>query len=150
MYLFVEVTNITKDNIVWAQFTVTGYYPSALQLSRQIPKERVRIETCCLCFKTIHVDWDDTKVTGISGIEVTIPTSANVSIFTDNDLTNINDDHFEINLMAHLLNQINIVPLLPPRYDYYNDPPEGGIEQAITSTLTGAIATAPLLSFTVQ
>ena len=57
----------------------------------------------------MHVDWDDIKVTGISGIEVEMPTTAKVLIFMDNDLTNINDDHFEINLMAHLLNQMYIV-----------------------------------------
>ena len=33
-------------------------------------------------------------------------------IFTDNDL--FNDDHFEINLVAHLLNQIYVVPVPPP------------------------------------
>ena len=72
----------------------------------------------------MHVDWDDIKVTGISGIEVEMPTMAKVLIFMDNDLTNINDDHFEINLMAHLLNQTYIVPSPPPRYDYYDDPLE--------------------------
>ena len=40
-------------------------------------------------------------------------TEAKVLIFTDNDLTHINNDHFEINLVAHLLNQIYIVPVPP-------------------------------------
>ena len=44
-----------------------------LRITRQIPKERVRIETCCLCFKMMHVDWDDIEITGISGIEVKCP-----------------------------------------------------------------------------
>ena len=51
-----------------------------------------------------------------------MPTEAKVWIFMDNDLTHINDDHFEINLVAHLPNQIYIVPVPPPRYDYYDDP----------------------------
>ena len=40
-------------------------------------------------------------------------------IFTDNDLTHITDDHFEINLVARLLDQICIVasPQSPPRCD---------------------------------
>ena len=86
----------------------------------------------------MHVDWDDMKVTGISGIKVEMPTMAKVLVFMDNNLTNINDDHFEINLKACLFNQIYIVPSPPPRYDYYDDPPEGGIGQATTSTATGA------------
>ena len=45
--LFVEVTNVTKGNTVWAHFM-----------------------------------------------------AAKISIFTDNDLTHITDDHFEINLVA--------------------------------------------------
>ena len=96
------------------------------------------------------VDLDDMKVTAISGIEVEMPTMAKVSIFMDNDLTNVNDDHFEINLMACLLNQIYILPSSPPRYDYYDDPPEGGMGQATTSMATGATTTASPFSLTVQ
>ena len=68
------------------------------------------------------IDWDNTVVTGISGIKIDMPREAKVSIFTDNDLTHINDDLFEINLVAHLLNQIHVVPVPPPQYDYYDDP----------------------------
>ena len=42
-------------------------------------------------------------VTGISGIKIDMPSDAQVSIFTDNDLTHINDDHFEINLWCDYL-----------------------------------------------
>ena len=34
--LFVEVTNITKGNGIWAHFVSTGYFPSQIQLSRPI------------------------------------------------------------------------------------------------------------------
>ena len=60
----------------------------------------------------MHVDWDNAVVTGISGIKIDMPTEVKVLISTDNDLTHINDDHFEINLVVHLLNQINVVPAL--------------------------------------
>ena len=65
------------------------------------------------------VDWTNTEVTSISGIRIDMPTEAMISIFMDNDLTYINDDHFKINLVAHLLNQIYVVPppILPLRYD---------------------------------
>ena len=44
---------------------------------------------------------------------------AYVSIFTDNDLTHITEDHFEIKLIARLLDQIYVIqpPIFPPRYD---------------------------------
>ena len=77
-----------------------------------------------------------------------MPTGAKVSIFTDNDLTHINDDHFEINLVAHLLNQIYVVPTPPPRYDYYYDPHANVADEPILSTSMGATASAPLFSFT--
>ena len=48
----------------------------------------------------MHIDWDNTMVTGISGIKIYMPSDAKVSIFTDNDLTHINDDHFKINLVS--------------------------------------------------
>ena len=45
--------------------------------------------------------------------------TAYVSIFTDNDLTHITEDHFEIKLIARLLDQIYVIPapVFPPRYD---------------------------------
>ena len=48
-----------------------------------------------------------------------MPYEAKISIFTDNDLTHITDDHFEIKLVARLLDQIYVVlsPQFPPRYD---------------------------------
>ena len=49
------------------------------------------------------IDWMNTKVTGISGIIIEMSNEAKISIFTNNDLTHITDDHFEINLIAHLL-----------------------------------------------
>ena len=94
--LFVEVTNLMKGNTVWTHFTSTGYYITLIRLSRQILKKN--------CFKMMHIDWDNTVVTGISSIKIEMPTETKVSIFTDNDLTHINDDHFEINLVVCLLN----------------------------------------------
>ena len=79
---------------------MTGYYPTLIRLSQQIPKENVRIDTSSCCFRMMHVDWDNTLVTGISGIKIDMETEAKVSIFTNIDLTHINDDHFKINLVA--------------------------------------------------
>ena len=42
--LFVEVTNVTKGNRIWAQFASTGYFPSQIQLSIPIQKDDVQIE----------------------------------------------------------------------------------------------------------
>ena len=77
-----------------------------------------------------------------------MPTEAKVLIFTDNHLTHINDDHFEINLVAHLLNQICIVSVPPPRYDYYDDLHVNVTDEPILSTSTGATALAHPFSFT--
>ena len=95
----------------------------------------------------MHIDWDNTVVTGISGIKIDMPTEAKVSIFTDNDLTHINNDHFKINLVAQLLNQIYEFPVLPPRYDYDNLH-ANVIDEPTPSTSAGATAPAPLFSFT--
>ena len=44
---------------------------------------------------------------------------AYVSIFMDNDLTHITEVHFEIELIARLLDQIYVIqlPMFPLRYD---------------------------------
>ena len=94
--LFVEVTNVTKGNGIWAHFVSTRYFPSQIQLSRPIQKDDVQIETVCCIFKRIRINWSSINVTGISGTMITMPDMAYVSIFTDNDLTHITEDHFEI------------------------------------------------------
>ena len=104
------------------------------------------METFCCIFKCIRINWSSIIVTGISGTMITMPDIAYVSIFTDNDLTNITEDHFEIKLIARLLDQIYVVqsPMLPPRYD---DTPPGEYEysQAHTST-DGTRPSAPQFS----
>ena len=117
--LFVEVTNVTKGNGIWAHFVSTGYIPSQIQLSRPIQKDDVQIKTVCCIFKRIRINWSNINVTGISGTMITMPDMAYVSIFMDNDLTHITEDHFEIKLIARLLDQMYVVqpPMFPPRYD---------------------------------
>ena len=90
--LFVKVSNITKGNSIWAHFTVTGCFPSQIQISRPIQKEDVQIETCCCIFKCMRVNWSNITVTEISGITIDMPEIAKVSIFTDNVLTHIIDE----------------------------------------------------------
>ena len=101
--LFVEVTNVTKGNGIWAHFISTGYFPTQIQLSRSIQKDHVQIETVCCIFKWIRINWLSINVTGISRTMITMPDTAYVSIFTDNDLTHITEDHFKIKLIARLL-----------------------------------------------
>ena len=82
------------------------------------------------------IDWMNTEVTGISGIRIEMPNEAKISIFSDNDLAHITDDHFEINLMACLLDQIYVVPSpqSPPRYD---DVPSDAMTYAQSVNSTG-------------
>ena len=84
-------------------------------MSRQIQKEDVQVETFCCIFKCIRINWSSIIVTGISGTMITMPDMAYVSIFMDNDLTNITEDHFKIKLIARLLDQIYVIqpPMLP-------------------------------------
>ena len=117
--LFVEATNVTKSNGIWAHFVSTGYFPTQIQLSRPIQKDDVQIETVCCIFKWIRINWSSINVTGISRTMITMPDTAYISIFTDNDLTHITEDHFEIKLIARLLDQMYVIqpPMFPPRYD---------------------------------
>ena len=135
--LFVEVTNITKGNSIWAHFTVTGCFPSQIRISRPIEKEDVQTEPFCCIFKCMGVNWSNIIVTGMLAITIVMPEIAKVTIFMDNDLTHITDDHFEIKLIARLLNQIYVVqpPMLPLRYD---DAPPGEYEYSQLSTSIGS------------
>ena len=96
---------------------------------------------------TMHIDWDNIMITGISGIKIDMSSDAKVSIFTDNNLTYSNNDHFEINLIARLLNQIYVVLVLPPEYDY-NILHANVMAELTPSTSAGATASAPPFSFT--
>ena len=117
--LLVEVTNVTKGNGIWAHFISTGCFPTQIQLSRQIQKDDVEIETVCCMFKWIRINWSNINVTGIFRTTINMPDMAYVSIFMDNDLTHITEDHFKIKLIARLLDQMHIVQpqVFPPRYD---------------------------------
>ena len=68
---------------------------------------------------------------------IVMPEIAKVSIFMDNDLTHIMNDHFEIKLIARLLYLIYVVqpPMLPPRYD---DAPPGEYEYSQQATSTSS------------
>ena len=50
---------------------------------------------------------------------ISMPDTTYVSIFTDNDLTHITEDHFEIKLIATLLDQMYVIqpPVFLLRYD---------------------------------
>ena len=113
------MTNVSKGNEIWVHFALTGCFPSQIQILRPIQKEHVQIETFCCIFKCIRVNWSSINVTGISGTMITMPDIAYVLIFMDNDLTNTTEDHFEIKLIARLLDQIYVIqpPMFPPRYD---------------------------------
>ena len=91
----------------------------------------------------MRVNWSNIIVTGISGMTIVMPEIAKISIFMDNDLTHITDDHFEIKLIARLPNQIYVVqpPMLLARYD---DAPPGEYENSQPSTsIGGARPSAP-------
>ena len=71
---------------------------------------------------------------------ITMPDTAYVSVFMDNDLTHITEDHFEIKLIARLLDQMYVVqpPMFPPRYD--DAPPQ---EYEYLQTHTSTAGTRP-------
>ena len=119
-------------------------FPTNINFSRPIPKESVRIETRCCIFKRMIIDWTNMEVTGISGIRIEMPNEAKISIFTDNDLTHITDDHFEIKLVARLLDQIYVVPSpqSPLRYD---DTPLDDMSFTQTVNNTGSLMASVLM-----
>ena len=91
------------------------------------------------------MDWTNTEVTGISGIKIEMPSEAKISIFTDNDLTHITDDHFEIKLIERLLDQMYVVQSSqsPPRCD---DTPLDPMSFTHTVNNTGSLTvSAPML-----
>ena len=133
-----------KGNTVWAHFMATGYFPTNIHLSRPISKESIRIETRCCIFKGMIIDWTKTEVTGISGIRIEMPNEAKIMTFTDNDLIHITDDHFEIKLVAQLLDQIYVVPSLQSPLRYNNAPPDLCLSQSVNST-GSPMASTPMM-----
>ena len=92
------------------------------------------------------IDWTNTEITGISGIRIEMPNEAKILIFTDNDLTCITDDHFQINLIACLLDQIYVVPSPPSPSRYDDDAPLDVMAFPQSSNSTGApMASAPMM-----
>ena len=90
------------------------------------------------------IDWTNTEVTGISGIRIEMPSEAKISIFTNDDLTHITDDHFEIKLIARLLDQIYVVqsPQSPLGYE---DNPLDPMSSTHTVNNTGSLTASALM-----
>ena len=90
------------------------------------------------------IDWTNSEVTGIFGIRIEMPKEAKISVFTDNDLTHITDDHFEIKLVARLLDQIYVVsfPQSPLRY---SDTPLDPMSLTQTLNNTGSLTASALM-----
>ena len=91
----------------------------------------------------MRVNWSNIIVTGISGMTIVMPEIVKVSIFTDNDLTHITDDHFKIKLIARVLDQIYVIqpPMLPPRY---NDAPPDEYEYSqLPTSINSTTPSAP-------
>ena len=74
-----------------------------------------------------------------------MPNEANIPIFTENDLTHITDDHFKINLVARLLDQIYVVPSpqSPLRYD--DAPPDAMTFAQSVNSAGSPMASAPMM-----
>ena len=91
------------------------------------------------------IDRTNTEVTGISAIKIEMPKEVKILIFTDNDFTHITDDHFQINFIACLLDQIYIVPSppSPPRYD--DAPPDAMAFPQSSNSTTGLMPSAPMM-----
>ena len=91
------------------------------------------------------IDWINTEVTGISGTRIEMPNEAKISIFTDNHLNHIRDDHFEIKLVAQLLDQIYVVPS-PQSSLRYDDAPLDPMTCTQSVNSTGSpMASAPMM-----
>ena len=90
------------------------------------------------------IDWTNMEVTGISGIRIEMPSEAKISIFTDNDLTHVTDDHFEIKLIVRLLDQIYVVQL-PQSTLGYEDTPLDPMSFTQTVNNTGSLTASALM-----
>ena len=91
------------------------------------------------------IDWTNMEVTGISGIRIEMPNEAKISIFTDNDLTHITDDHFEIKLIARLLDQIYVVPSPQSPLRYVDTPLDPTSFTQTVNNTDSLMASAPML-----
>ena len=74
-----------------------------------------------------------------------MPNEAKISIFTDHDLTRITDDHFEIKLVARLLDQIYVVPS-PQSHPRFDDTLQDPMTFTQTVNNTGSpMASVPMM-----
>ena len=91
------------------------------------------------------IDWTNTEVTGISGIRIEMANKAKISIFTDNDLAHITEDHFQINLITHLLDQIYVVPSHPSPLRYDDALPDAMVFPQSSNSTGGPAASQPMM-----
>ena len=76
------------------KFCIKWIFPFTDSIIKTDSEGRYTDRNCVCCiFKRIRINWSSINVTGISGTMITMPDTAYVSIFMDNDLTHITEDH---------------------------------------------------------
>ena len=108
--IFLEITNRSKGNTLWAHLKAVGLYPTSFTVNGQLTIEDIEVTKCC-CFKMIRINWRDVHIMDYTGKIHVMPNTTWLSILTESDLTNLNpEDAYDIRILGRILDHIMEIP----------------------------------------
>ena len=113
--IFLEITNITTCQTIWAHLTKVAVYPSQLFLNQKLNSNQISMSKFC-CVQQISIDWNDIMLITNNHKEIQLPNKAAISIWTPTSINYIEQHiQYDIRIMARILDhviEINILPVL--------------------------------------
>ena len=104
--IFLEVTNTTTCQTIWAHLTKVAVYPSQLFISHKLNSNQINMSKFC-CVRQVSIDWNDIMLITNNHKEIQPPNKAAISIWTPTSLNDIEQHiQYDIRIMARVLDHV--------------------------------------------
>ena len=111
--IFLEVTNTTTCQTIWAHLTKVAVYPSQLFISHKLNSNQINMSKFC-CVRQVSIDWNDIMLITNNHKEIQLPNKAAISIWTPTSLNDIEQHiQYDIRIMARVLDHVTEINILP-------------------------------------
>ena len=107
--IFVEITDITTSETMWAHFATVAVHPSLLYVTGKLNTPDIRIMHVCCC-KVMQIDWKNVLITDSKRKVIQLPQRGSVSIWTTQELKTVDTTRqYSIKILGRVLDQIMIL-----------------------------------------
>ena len=104
--IFLEITNISTTESIWAYCATTAVHPSMLTFTGRLKSADLSIVSLC-CLRQVRIEWKDCLLLDHKNNIISLPKTAVVSAWTDNNLKSIDRDQpYNIKVFGRVLDLV--------------------------------------------